>query len=604
MENTMHTPESLLVGLTSILVLGMSAQWLAWRYRLPSILLLLAFAFVAGPVTGFLQPDVLFGQLLFPIVSMSVAVILFEGGLSLRVIELHDIGRVVRNLVTVGALVTWFLISAAAMAILQLDLALSVLLGATLVVSGPTVIGPLLRHVRPTGRVGSMLKWEGILIDPIGVLLAVLVFEVILVQEVQTATFRVLIGVLKMAIIGSVLGWISGKLFVETLRHHWLPDFLQNPISLMVVLGVYTLGDLWHHKSGLFAVTVMGITVANQKTVAVQHIIEFKEVLQILLISSLFILLAARIQIDHLLLLGTRSVVFVGALILIVRPVAVALSTRGSSLSWQERALLAWVAPRGIVAAAAASIFALRLGETGHAQAEQLVPLTFVTIVGTVAVYGLTAAPIARWLGVAQQNPQGVLFMGAFPLARAMARTLRAEGYRTLLVDTNWMNITAARLDGLETYYGSALLEDTMDDLDLDGIGRLLALTSNVEANALACLHFAEIFGRKEVYQLVSRLSDQKHDEFSASHLRGRLLFHPQATHINLVNQFSAGATMKVTALTTQFDYAAFQTLYRNTAIPFFVITETKELLVFSTDVSMTPLPGQRLVSLVPAETD
>jgi NhaP-type Na+/H+ or K+/H+ antiporter len=604
MENTVHTTEHLLVGLSSIIVLGIGAQWLAWRYRFPSLLLLLALGFAVGPASGFIDPDALFGKLLFPFISISVAIILFEGGLNLRVIELDEIGSVLRNLVTLGALATWCMTSVAALILLNMALPLAILVGAMLVVSGPTVVGPLLRHVRPSDRVGSMLKWEGILIDPIGVLLAALVFEVILVQELHSATLLVLTGALKMAVIGSILGFLCARLFILMLQRYWIPDYLQNPVALMLVLGIFTAADLLQPEAGLFAVTVMGMTMANQKRVSIQHIVEFKEVLQVLLISTLFILLTARIQIPDLMHLGMPSLMFLGVLLIIVRPVAVALSALGSELSWQERAFLAWVAPRGIVAAAMASIFAIRLHDAGYAGSEQLVSVTFLVIVGTVAVYGLTAAPVARWLGVAQKNPQGVLFVGAFRLAREMAKALKAEGYQTLLIDTNWTNIAAARMEGLSTYYGSALREETVDKLNLDGIGRLVALTSNDEANALAALHFAEIFGRNEVYQLVPGVSERTDGQYLASHLRGRFLFGPQITYTHLLNQLTGGAVIKVTPLSEQFDYEAFQTYYGNTIIPLFLITEAGQLQVFTVDQTLGPEAGQSLLSLVPPEAD
>lgn len=590
--------QPLLVGLASIVVLGVSAQWLAWRFRVPSILLLLLFALVAGPVTGLLRPDAMLGDLLFPLVSLSVAIILFEGALNLRVIELHDIGGVLRNLITVGTLVTWGLATIAAIGILELDADLAGLFGAMLVVSGPTVVGPLLRHVRPVGRLYSTLKWEGILIDPIGVLLSVLVFEVILVREFHTALTLVLSGVAKTVVVGGGLGFLSARLLVRLLQRYWIPDYLQNPVVLMLVLGIFTITNLVQGESGLFAVTVMGITLANQKTVSIRHIITFKEVLQVLLISGLFILLTARLRLADLEHLGLASLGFLGVLIVIVRPVAVAVSTWGSGMTWRERVFLAWVAPRGIVAASVASIFALRLSQVGYTQAAQLAPLTFLVIAGTAAVYGLTAAPVARWLGVAQRHPQGVLFVGAFPVARAMARALQREGFRTLLIDTNWNNIVAARLEGLSAHHGSAVREETLDELDLDGIGRLVALTSNDEANALAALHFAELFGRSEVYQLVPRESGD-HRAFAASRLWGRLLFGSSVTHAYLTRQIASGAEVKTTRLSERFTYEDFQALYGKAAIPLFLIPEAGHLRVCTLDTERTPEPGQSLISLI-----
>ncbi|MFQ5798926.1 MAG: NAD-binding protein [Bacteroidota bacterium] len=259
-----------------------------------------------------------------------------------------------------------------------------------------------------------------------------------------------------------------------------------------------------------------------------------------------------------------------------------------------SRPFLSWRAPRGIVAAAVASIFALRLAEAGHPGAELLVPLTFMVIVGTIAINGLTASPLARWLRVAQPNPQGALIVGAHSWARAIAGALQAEGYAVLLVDTNWANLSAARKSGLQTYYGSILSEYIVDEIKLDGIGRLLGMTSNDEVNSLGVLHFAEVFGRAEVYQLPSESK-----ETIPKHLRGRLLFGPQVTYAYLTDRFAAGAVIKTTSLTQQFDYDALQEIYGGSAIPLFLITESGDLVVLTKDESLTPRPDQTLISLV-----
>jgi NhaP-type Na+/H+ or K+/H+ antiporter len=591
--------EHALLGLASVVVLGIAAQWLAWFIRLPSIFLLLLIGLIAGPFTGWLNPQDLLGELLFPAVSLSVAVILFEGGLTLRTVVLRDIGRVLQNLVTLGVLVTWIITSVAAHVLLGLDRSMAVLIGAMLVVSGPTVVAPLLRHVRPIERLRSTLQWEGILIDPIGVLLAVLVFEAILIDDPRAATTLVITGMLKMVVLGSALGFVSAKIVVWLIQHGLIPDYLHNAVTLMIVMVSFTLANVLHHEAGLFTVTVMGIVMANQNAIVVRHIIEFKETLTVLLISGLFILLSARLDVSDLTQLGGGSLAFLAVLILIARPAAVALSTIGSDLRWQERAFLAWVAPRGIVAAAMASIFTLRLQAEGYAQADQLVPITFLVIIGCVAVYGLTAAAVAHWLGVAQDNPQGVLFIGASPLSRALAEALQAEAIATCLVDTNWPNIAAARLRGLKTHYGNALAEGTLDNIDLGGIGRVLALTPNDEANALAALHFTEIFGRSEAYQLVPGTANNE----TVPHLRGHFLFDENANYNALSSQLATGASVKTTGLSEQFDYEAFQAYYQFSALPLFVITSHGNLRVWTTEQPLSPIPGQRIVSLIPAET-
>ena len=255
--------EHVLVGMASILVLGICARWLAWWLRLPAILLLLVGGLVAGPVTGLLAPDALFGALLLPIVSLSVAIILFEGGLSLRFRDLPQIGRVLGNLVSIGAVVTWAFGTIAAYAFADLDLTLALLLGAILVVTGPTVITPLLRDIRPTGQVGPILRWEGIVIDPIGATLAVLVFEGVVAGEFRQAAALVVLGIVKTLAIGGILGFLGARALMLMLKPFWAPDFLHNPLALMIVISVFTLANVLQDESGLLAVTVMGVLLAS-----------------------------------------------------------------------------------------------------------------------------------------------------------------------------------------------------------------------------------------------------------------------------------------------------------------------------------------------------
>ena len=591
--------EHILLGLASIIVLGIGAEWLAWRLRLPSILLLLIFGIVAGPVIGFLNPDALLGDLLLPIVSLAVAIILFEGGLNLRVSELRQVGSVVRKLITVGALVTWLIGTGAAYFLLDLDFGLALLLGAILIVSGPTVIMPLLRHLKPSGQLGSILKWEGVVIDPIGAILAVLVFEGILAGGFREAAAVTVMGLLKTILIGGGIGVLGAMLMVLLLRRFWIPDFLHGATSLTLVIGVFAVSNLLQTDSGLLAATVMGIYLANQKTVSVRHIVQFKENLRVLLISGLFILLSARLQVSHLAYISIGSLAFLGVLMVIARPASVALSTLGSGLSWRERSFLSWMAPRGIVAAAVSSIFALRLVEAGYPQAELLLPITFMVIIFTVTIYGLTASPVARWLQVAEPNPQGVLIVGAHSWAQAIAVALQAEAYRVLVVDDNWANVSTARMAGLPTFYASILSQYAVDEIELGGIGRLLALNSDNEFNSLAALQFTDAFGRSEVYQLPPKSEEGSPREMVSQHLQGRLLFGTGITYTYLSGRFAEGAVIRTTKLTQEFDYDAFRALYGEEAIPLFLIAQNGNLMVFTRDNPPNPRPGQTLISLV-----
>jgi len=593
--------EHLLIGFAAIIVLGIGAQWIAWRVGLPAILLLLVCGFIAGPATGFINPDKLFGDLFLPIVSVSVGVILFEGGLSLKFSELTEIRSVVRNLVTVGVLVSWAVTSVASYFLFGFDYRIALLLGAILVVTGPTVIVPLLREIRPSGRVGSLIKWEGIVIDPIGALLAVLVFEAIIAGGVEKATEQVAFNVLKSLAVGGVLGFLSAQAAILILRKRWVPDHLENPVTLMIVVGVFTISNYLQSESGLITVTLMGIVMANQRAVSVKHIMEFKETLRVLFISTLFVMLAARLSADDVkYVMNFASLGFLLVIFFIGRPLSVFISTFWSDLNLKEKVFLSWMAPRGIVAAAVSSVFALRLYQAGLPEAVHLIDLTFLVITATVVVYGLTAFPLAKKLGIANPNPQGVLIVGAHAWARNIAAFLHENGYQVSLVDSNWANVSSARQDGLKAYYENVVLEDVSEDIGLDGIGKLLALTPNDEVNSLAALRFIEFLGRSNVYQLPRQTKFRTVSEQTIpKHLSGRLLFASDATYGNIARRFSQGAVIKKTPLTEEFTYESFKEHYGDKAMPMFLIRENGDLIPFAQDNVPSPIAGQQLVALV-----
>ncbi len=592
--------EELLIRFAGVVVLAVGAQWLAWRLHLPSILLLLLVGFIAGPITGFLGPDVVPSEVLFPIVSLSVAIILFEGGLSLRFSELPENANVIFRLISIGAAATWVIASVAAHYILSIAWPIAILIGAILIVTGPTVVGPLLRQVRPKGRVGTILKWEGILIDPVGAIIAVIVFETLLLGELGESPELILLGVLQSLFVGFVLGLLASGLLIFVLRQYWVPDNLQNPVTLLVLLGFFAASNYISPESGLLTATLMGIIMANQRSVSIVHIIEFKENLQVLLIGILFILLASRVSLESLSEIGWQGLVFLAVLIVIARPVSVWLSTWRSGLTVQEKTFVSWMAPRGIVAASVASIFAFELAELNQPGAELLVPVTFLVIVGTVLFYSLTASPVARWLGISEQDPQGVLIVGAHELSREMASALQDQGFRAILVDTNPHNVFESQLAGLEAHYGNAISDDVLEELEFSGVGRLLALTPNDEVNSLASLHFPQVFSRAEVYQL-PMMAGGTDAASKPSSLRGRYLFGPQVTYDFLVQEMDKGGTIRATPITDEFTYTDYQQHYDDRAIPLFLVTGRDQLLIYTGDYQPIPRAGQTLVSLVPA---
>lgn len=585
------------VSVAGIIIVGVASLWLAWRLRVPSILVLLLTGFIVGPFTGWLDPDALAGQLLAPFVSLSVGLILLEGGMSLKLRELKDGGHVVRSLVTTGALVTWAIAGYAAYVIFDLPPAVAILTGAILIVTGPTVVGPLLQHIRPSSRVGGILKWEGIAIDPIGALAAVLVYEVLAISEPGDAALHIALAVGKTIVIGGGSGVLAAFVLVQCMKRFWAPDSLHNPLALMFAVGVFALCNRFQHESGLLATTVMGLVLANQKSVDLEPIIEFKENVRVLLISALFILLAARLDIQDLAKAWKGGIVFLALLVLVARPLCVYVSTWRSGLSWREKAFIAWMAPRGIVAAAVASVFAIRLEEQYEAAA-LIVPIVFMVIIGTVAIYGLTAPLAARHLGVADSKPQGLLIAGGHAWARAIAKTLADKGISVCLVDTNRDHTAAARMQGLRTYTGNIVAEHTLEELDYGGLGRFLALTPNDWVNTLAVRQFRRIFGRAACYQLPSD-EESRGDVKTRAVAQGRRPFVEGASYASIEHMFAEGAIVKATKLSEEFNYDAFCTLYGDTALPLFVLQEDGRLSIPTQDAPFNPPPRGTLIAIV-----
>ncbi|MBN2844289.1 MAG: cation:proton antiporter, partial [Sedimentisphaerales bacterium] len=338
-----------------------------------------------------------------------------------------------------------------------------------------------------------------------GALLAVLVFEVIFTSGFSEATSLAFTSIIKTVFFGTLVGLLGAGLIYMLLKRYMLPDYLQNPVNLMIVLCVFALSDALQHESGLWATTVMGIALANQKSARIHHIVEFKENLRVLLLSALFILLAARVELADLMAnLNWNILIFLVILIFIARPLSVYLSTIGAQISNREKLFLSWMAPRGVVAASISSLFAIQLVENGYADAAEIVPIIFIVIIATVTIYGLTASPVARWLNVAKPSPNGLIIVGAHPWARKLASMLDEQDFKVKVVDTNWSNINKVRKIGIDTWHGNVLAEYALDEIDLDGIGKLLALTPNDEINSLAVLRFADIFDSSEVFQLAS----------------------------------------------------------------------------------------------------
>ncbi|MEO7065740.1 MAG: sodium:proton antiporter [Rhodanobacter sp.] len=583
--------------LAAMLMIGFLAQWLAWRVKLPAILFLLLAGIVLGPVTGLFNPDKVLGDLLFPTVSLAVALILFEGSLTLRFHELPGIGKAVRGLVSYGAVATLLLLALAAHMVAGLSWQVSLLFGALGCVTGPTVIAPMLRTLRPTPRIANTLRWEGIVIDPLGALFAVLIYEAI-VSHQEGHTIGIFVATIGCGVlVGAVAAWSAGFL----LRRQMIPEYLQNYAVLATVLFAFSVSNTLTHESGLLAVTIMGIALGNMRGVHIDDILDFKESLTTVLVSLLFILLAARLVWplpDGM--LGAGIALFLIAQFA-VRPINVALASFGSSLSWRERALISWVAPRGIVAASVSALFALRLSALGVPGADALVPLVFMLIIGTVVLQSATARPLALWLKVAEPEPHGVLIFGSDDVARAIGSALVEAGLQVTLADDDWDGIRRARMQGLTTFFGNPTSPHAELHLDLSGLGRLLAVSTNRERNTLACVHYRQEFGREKVYRLRVLTQQENTDRAAfAGTLLAPPLFDNEITHGRFSEMLAQGWQVKSTKLSATFDWPNFIEQHGSKTVLMFGVEEKGTLRIATARRELEPKASWTIIALVP----
>ena len=587
------------IYIAGIALCSVIAQWLAWAFRVPAILFLLLTGLLLGPTTSLLEPDELLGDLLFPVVSLSVAIILFEGALTLHFRELKGIGKVVRNLCSIGMLITCLVVSLSAYWLLELDWRVAAVLGAVLVVTGPTVIAPLLNAMRPTQDIDRVLRWEGIVIDPIGALFAVLVFEAVMLVG-QSDVFSHTLGALVTTLsVGFSLGAAAGWLTTQLIRREWLPYELHKFGILALVLISFTVSNHLSHESGLLAVTVFGIWLANQDDLEIDSVLEFKEDLSMILISSLFILLAARLKLEDLLALDAQVFIFLAIVLFVARPLNILISTYGSDLPVKSRLILAWIAPRGIVAAAVGSVFALSMADAGIVDANKMVPLIFTVIIVTVVLNSLTAIPLAKMLGVRQPAPSTLLIIGANHVARAIACGLKEQDIDVHLSDPAWENCKMARMDGLPCYYGNPQSEHAERYLPLTSISKVLALSPNRHHNALGVQYFSHLFSENRVFSLKSSQNHAKANKDSATFLSRQILFGENGSYAKLSSLIAKGGKVSATRLSDEFDWQQYQEV-NSEAIPLFIIGNEKVVRIITAQMENPPASGEKVVALQP----
>jgi NhaP-type Na+/H+ or K+/H+ antiporter len=508
-----------MVELAGIIVLGIVAQWVAWRLKLPAILPLILIGLLVGPIATLYTTDgskliepiwngtkgLFPGDGLYYFVSLAISVILFEGGLTLKRSEIKNVGPVITKLITLGSLVTFFGAAIAAYYIFGLSWQMCFLFSALIIVTGPTVITPILRNIPLKKDVSTVLKWEGILIDPIGALAAVLVFEFISVGEGQAYTQTALIEFGKILLFGFTFGFTFAHGLAFAIKRNYIPHYLLNVVSLSTVLLVFVESDIFAHESGLLAVVVMGMVLGNMDLPNKKELLYFKESLSILLISILFILLAANINIADLqLILTWQTLVLFAIIVFIIRPVGVFLSTRGSNLKFNEKLFIGWVGPRGIVAAGIASLFGSKLIVRGEPGAEYITPLVFMIVLGTVLLNATTARLFAKLVGVFLKHSEGILIIGASKASRLIGAYLKNNNRHVVLIDNNTTNVNKAKKMGLDAIEANIFSDTLTDNLELSDVGYLMALTGNSDINKYAIDKFTKEFGEHGAFRLVT----------------------------------------------------------------------------------------------------
>jgi len=581
--------------LSGVVGLGIAAQWLAWYLKQPSILFLLLIGIIVGPVLGYFDPDLVLGELMFPFISLGVAIILFEGSLTLEFDEIKQHGSVVQLLVSVGVVITIAIVALSTYLLFDVDPLIALLFGALVCVTGPTVIMPLLRSVRPNKTISNILKWEGIIIDPIGAIAVVLVYEYIISGGEASS----ILLFAKIVVLATAIGMAGAWLLAFLMRRHMIPEFLRNVFTLAYVLLLFSISNHIEHESGLLTVTVLGVALANWPKFPRDTILEFNESLTVLLISVLFIILAARVELASLLSVGFAGLVLLAIVMFIARPLSVWASSIGSNLKTNEKLMISWIGPRGIVAAAISSLFAIRLQEYDIQGVELLVPLVFMVIIGTVMIQGLGAKLVGNLLGVREPETNGILVVGSNPVALLVATSLKDQGFDVIVAHNNYTNIAKARMSGLRTYFGNPISDHADNHLDLIGIGHLFAMSMDKEMNTLSEIHYRHEFGERKLYRL--KFSDEKtksERDDKQSNFKSQWLFGKDVTYTKLASMISKKARIKITNITDSYSFEQYRADNKQ-FVPLYTIDKEGKLSVITDKFDGVVVRDRKLIALV-----
>jgi len=590
---------SLLFVIMLIGALGIGSQWIAWKFNLPAIVVMSVAGLIMGPFLGIMNPEESFGPIYSPIISVAVAIILFEGSLNLSFKELRGLGKPVFRISTIGAFIAWILGSLTAHYIAGLSWEVAFVIGGLFIVTGPTVILPLLRQSKLKPRPAKILKWEGIIVDPIGVLLAVFAFEIITYFTLDEVSGVTLIMFFAAAIFAAILGWFCGKITGWMFETGYVPEFLKSPAVFAVVIFCFTLADEIVHGTGLLSVTAMGITLANIGLSSLNDFRHFKENISVLLISAIFIMLASSLQMDTIIQIFQPNIIgYVALMMFAVRPLSIFISTIGTGLTIQERTLVGWIAPRGIVALTVSGYFTGVLKEAGYVDAELLTTLTFGLVLFTVVAHGFTIGPLAKKLQLSLEGKPGVLIVGSNSFTAELAKSFQKGGYPVLVVDSNWEKLRYVRNEGLPFFHGEILSEQTEYNLDTIPYDFIIAATDSYSYNSLVCTTFMPEYGRTNVFKV-----DPEENELTSdivTKVGGRSLCREDISLGEFIDRLQNGYVFRRTALTEQFNYSQFKEGLNEEAILMYFIKPSGQLYFYAQDLLVRPNIGDTIISFTP----
>ncbi len=580
--------------------LGVGSQWLAWRLRLPAIVLMLIAGIVVGPATGFFVPARDIGPLVQPMVSLAVAVILFEGGLSLNLKELRDAATGVKRLIFIGAPLGWLTSALALRYGAGLSWEASAVFGGVLIVTGPTVIAPLLRQARLPHRPAALLQWEAIVNDALGALAAVLAFVVVRVTRDGGDVSDALLWTAGGFLFALALGYGAGRGLAWAFRVGRAPEYMKVPILFASVIAVFAVSDRVTHESGLLAVTVMGLVLANANLPSYEEIRRFKEYATILLVSGVFILLSAQMDFAAMATLDWRSALGITLVVLVARPFTVMTALAGTSIPFKERLLVALTGPRGVVLVAVSGLFGERLASIGVADGASVPPLAFAFVIVTVLANGFGLAPLARWLGLSGKEPPGLLIVGASPFALVLAEAVRKTGLPVLVADDDPGRTRPLRAAGVAVFQGDILSEAAETSIEIAGYGTLIAATPNDAYNTLVATNFVHQFGRKQIWSVAREKAERSGHSLPPA-LESQTLGAGQPLR-ELNEALAAGWTVQLSRLTEEFGLEKWRETNPR-AMPFGRVSPGGELTLLSAATPANggkPPPGTRILAALP----